>query len=215
MIKAVLFDLDGTLANTAPDLGNALNRQRIARGLSPLPLEIIRTEASAGARGLLGLGFNIKPGDAGYDLMRAEFLDFYEERLCHDTSLFPGVAELLEELDIRGLPWGIVTNKPARFTVPLLQLLGLSNRPACVVSGGDTPRSKPYPDPLLKASGVISIDPAECIYLGDDMRDVQASLAAGMEPVIAKYGYLGSVSAPESWGARYLIDRPEELLSYL
>jgi len=215
MIKAVLFDLDGTLANTAPDLRNALNRQRIARGLSPLPLETIRTEASAGARGLLGLGFNIKPGDAGYDLMRAEFLDFYEERLCHDTSLFPGVVELLEELDLRGLPWGIVTNKPARFTIPLLQLLGLSNRPACVVSGGDTPRSKPYPDPLLKASGVISIDPAECIYLGDDMRDVQASVAAGMEPVIAKYGYLGSISPPECWGAKYLIDRPEELLSYL
>jgi N-acetyl-D-muramate 6-phosphate phosphatase len=215
MIRAVLFDLDGTLAHTAPDLGYALNRQRIARGLLPLPLEIIRTEASAGARGLLGLGFNIKPGDPGYDVMRAEFLDFYAERLCRDTYLFPGVAELLEELDIRGLPWGVVTNKPARFSIPLLQELGLSNRTACIVSGGDTAHSKPHPDPLLMASNVMAIAPRDCIYLGDDMRDVQASLAAGMEPVIAKYGYLGSVSAPESWGARYLIDRPEELLSYL
>lgn len=215
MIKAVLFDLDGTLAHTAPDLGHALNRQRIARGLSPLPLEIIQIEASAGARGLLGLGFNIKPGDPGYDAMRAEFLDFYEERLCHDTSLFPGVAELLEELDTRGLPWGVVTNKPGRFAVPLMQELGLSNRSACIVSGGDTAHSKPHPDPLLKASNLMAITPGECIYLGDDMRDVQASLAAGMEPVIARYGYLGSISPPESWGARYLIDRPEELLSYL
>jgi phosphoglycolate phosphatase len=215
MIKAVLFDLDGTLANTAPDLGHALNRQRIARGLSTLPLEVVRTVASAGARGLLGLGFNIKPGDTGYDAMRVEFLDFYAERLCHETSLFPGVAELLDELEQRGLPWGIVTNKPARFTIPLMQELGLNNRPACIVSGGDTVNSKPHPEPLLTASAAIAIPPEECIYLGDDLRDVQASIAAGMEPVIAKYGYLGDVGAPESWGARYLIDRPQELLGYL
>lgn len=214
MIKAVLFDLDGTLANTAPDLGHALNRQRIARGLGALPMELIRTEASAGARGLLGLGFNIKPGDRGYDEMRAEFLDFYAEGLCHETSLFPGVAELLEQLDVLGLPWGIVTNKPARFTIPLTRELGLSARSACIVSGGDTFHSKPHPEPLLAASGAMAVAPGECIYLGDDIRDVQASLAAGIEPVIAKYGYLGSVSAPESWGAKYLIDRPQELLDY-
>ena len=215
MIKAVLFDLDGTLANTAPDLGYALNRQRIARGLSPLPLELIRTEASAGARGLLGLGFHIKPGDDGYDAMRAEFLDFYAEHLCRETSLFAGVAELLDQLDSRGLIWGIVTNKPARFSVPLMQVLGLGSRAACIISGGDTTHSKPHPEPLLTASGAIAVPPEECIYLGDDLRDVQASLAAGMEPVIAKYGYLGNVGAPETWGARYLIDRPEELLGYL
>jgi phosphoglycolate phosphatase len=215
MIKAVLFDLDGTLANTAPDLGHALNRQRVARGLSVLPLELIRTEASAGARGLLGLGFNIKPGDTEYDAMRAEFLDFYAERLCHDTSLFSGVAELLDQIEMRGLPWGIVTNKPARFTIPLIQELGLNNRAACIISGGDTPHSKPHPEPLLAASTAIAIPPEACIYLGDDLRDVQASLAAGMEPVIAKYGYLGNVGAPESWGARYLIDQPQELLGYL
>ncbi|PTR10062.1 phosphoglycolate phosphatase [Nitrosospira sp. Nsp5] len=215
MIRAVLFDLDGTLANTAPDLGHALNRQRIARGLSALPIALIRTEASAGARGLLGLGFNIKPGDTGYDAMRNEFLDFYAERLCDETSLFPGVAELLDQIEARGLPWGIVTNKPARFTLPLMRELGLNHRAACIVSGGDTTHSKPHPEPLLTASSMMAIVPAECVYLGDDYRDVQASLAAGMEPIIAKYGYLGNGHPPESWGAKYLIDHPRELLNYL
>ena len=215
MIKAVLFDLDGTLADTAPDLGHALNRQRVARGLVALPIALIRIEASAGARGLLGLGFNIRPGDSEYDALRSEFLDFYAERLCHETSLFPGVTELLDQLDDLRLPWGIVTNKPARFTIPLMQELRLGQRAACVVSGGDTPHSKPHPEPLLTASNAMDIAPGECIYLGDDIRDVQASLAAGMEPVIAKYGYLGNASPPESWGARYLINRPQELLGYL
>ena len=215
MIKAVLFDLDGTLADTAPDLGHALNRQRVARGLVALPIALIRIEASAGARGLLGLGFNIRPGDSEYDALCSEFLDFYAERLCHETSLFPGVTELLDQLDDLRLPWGIVTNKPARFTIPLMQELRLGQRAACVVSGGDTPHSKPHPEPLLTASNAMDIAPGECIYLGDDIRDVQASLAAGMEPVIAKYGYLGNASPPESWGARYLINRPQELLGYL
>lgn len=215
MIKAVFFDLDGTLADTAPDLGHALNRQRSARGLPALPLELIRTEASAGARGLLGLGFSIGPDDLGYQAMRDEFLNFYAERLCHDTRLFPGIAELLDQLDARALSWGIVTNKPARFTLPLMQLLGLSQRAACIISGGDTAHSKPHPEPLLAASSALAVAPAACIYLGDDMRDVEASLAAGMEPVIARYGYLGNSHPPESWGARYLIDHPQELLAYL
>ena len=215
MVNTVLFDFDGTLANTAPDLGRALNRQRLARGLDPVPMELIRTEASAGARGLLGLGFNIRPGDPGYDAMRTEFLDFYAEDLCRETRLFPGIEELLDELESRGLRWGIVTNKPGRFTLPLLQKLGLNTRVACVISGGDTVNSKPHPEPLLAASDALAVSPEECIYLGDDLRDVQASLAAGMEPVIARYGYLGGDSPPESWGARYLIDHPEELLGYL
>ena len=215
MIEAVLFDLDGTLADTAPDLGYALNQQRIARGLSTIPLELIRTEASAGARGLLGLGFNISPSDSDYPDMREEFLDLYAARLCHDTQLFPGVSELLDQLDIRKLPWGIVTNKPARFAKPLIHLLGLSQRVACLISGGDTAHSKPHPEPLLTASHALAVAPDTCIYLGDDMRDVEACLAAGMEPVIARYGYLGNGHPPESWGARYLIDHPRELLAYL
>ncbi|MBK6957812.1 MAG: HAD-IA family hydrolase [Nitrosomonas sp.] len=215
MIKAVLFDFDGTLADTAPDLGHALNRQRIARGLPALPIEQIRSQASAGSRGLLGLGFNIKPGDNDYESMRDEFLDFYTQRLCHDTCLFPGIDELLDHLETCSLPWGIVTNKPARFAHPLIELLGLAQRVACVICGDETTNTKPHPEPLLTASNKIAISPAHCIYLGDDIRDVQASLAAGMQPIVARYGYLGNDQPPETWGARYLIDHPKELLNYL
>ena len=215
MIKAVLFDFDGTLADTAPDLGHALNRQRIARGMPALPIEQIRPQASAGSRGLLGLGFNIKPGDSDYESMRDEFLDFYTQRLCHDTCLFPGVDELLDHLETRNLPWGIVTNKPARFAHPLIKMLGLAQRVACVICGDETTNTKPHPESLLTASNKIAISPAHCIYLGDDIRDVQASLAAGMQPIVARYGYLGNDQPPETWGARYLIDHPKELLNYL
>ena len=215
MIKAILFDFDGTLADTASDLGHALNRQRIARGLPELPIAQIRSQASAGSRGLLGLGFNIKPGDSEYESMRDEFLDFYTQRLCHDTCLFPGVDELLNQLETRNLPWGIVTNKPARFAHPLIQMLGLAQRVACVICGDETANTKPHPEPLLTASNKMAIAPANCIYLGDDIRDVQASLAADMQPIVARYGYLGNDQPPETWGARYLIDHPKELLTYL
>lgn len=213
--KAVLFDFDGTLADTAPDLGGALNRQRAHRGLAPLAPALIRATASEGARGLIALGFGLTPGDAGYAAMRSEFLDFYAEHLYDQTCLFPGVAELLDGLDARGLPWGIVTNKPARFALPLLRVLGLDMRIACIVSGGDTVHSKPHPEPLLTASRRMAVAPADCLYVGDDLRDVQASLAAGMEPVIARYGYLGNTAPPETWGARRLIDHPGELLAHL
>ncbi len=215
MIKAVLFDFDGTLADTAPDLGHALNRQRIERGLPELPIAQIRPLASAGSRGLLGLGFNIKPGDDGYESMRDEFLDFYTQRLCHDTRLFPGADKLLSHLETRNLPWGIVTNKPARFARPLIEMLGLVQRAACVICGDEITNTKPHPESLLTASNKIAIAPANCIYLGDDIRDVQASLAAGMQPIVARYGYLGNDQPPETWGAKYLIDHPEELLAYL
>ncbi|MBL8498628.1 HAD family hydrolase [Nitrosomonas sp. JL21] len=215
MIEAILFDFDGTLADTAPDLGHALNRQRIARGLPELPIAEIRPLASAGSRGLLGLGFNIKPGDDQYESMRDEFLDFYTQRLCHDTCLFPGIDELLDQLDARELPWGIVTNKPARFTHPLIKILGLTHRVGCVICGDDIVNTKPHPEPLLTASKKMAINPSHCIYLGDDIRDVQASLAAGMQPIIARYGYLGNGQPPETWGAHHLIDHPKDLLAYL
>lgn len=215
MIEAVLFDFDGTLADTAPDLGRALNRQRLARNQPPLPIEQIRTKASAGTRGLLSLGFGLKPDDPEYQAMREEFLSFYTEQLCHDTCLFPGIPELLEQLDDQAIPWGIVTNKPARFTHPLMHLLGLHARTACIISGDDTPHSKPHPEPLLTASRQISIAPDRCIYLGDDLRDVQASLAARMKPIVARYGYIGNDGPPELWGAAELIDHPEELLHYI
>ena len=215
MIKAVLFDFDGTIADTAPDLGRALNRQRAARNQPPLPIELIRTEASAGARGLLNLGFNLKPGDPEYQAMREEFLSFYTEQLCQDTRLFPGITELLEQLDNQAIPWGIVTNKPARFTQPLMHLLNLYHRAACIISGDDTPYSKPHPEPLLTACRQINTPPDCCIYLGDDIRDVQASLAAGVKPVVALYGYLGNSASPETWGAAELINHPGDLLYYV
>lgn len=215
MIKAVLFDLDGTVADTAPDLGHALNRMRLARGLDALSIALIRTEASAGSPGLLRLGFDVKPGDDDFEQMRSEFLGNYTERICHDTCLFPGMTELLDELEARQLPWGIVTNKPARFTQPLMQLLDLDKRAACIISADQASHAKPHPAPLLAASKQIAIAPAECIYLGDDHRDVAASLAAGMLPIIANYGYLGNGEPPEAWGAKYLIDCPQDLLTYL
>lgn len=215
MIEAVLFDFDGTIADTAPGLGRALNQQRIARSQPPLPIEQIRTEASGGARALLNLGFNLRPGDPDYPAMREEFLSFYTEQLYHDTRMFPGVPELLQKLEELAIPWGIVTNKPARFTHPILQQLGLHQRAACVISGDDTPHSKPHPEPLLTACHRMMVTPEHCIYLGDDLRDVQASLAAGIKPIVAMYGYLGSQSKPESWGASELIDQPEDLLRYV
>ncbi len=215
MIKAVLFDFDGTIADTAPDLGRALNRQRVARNRPPLPIELIRTVASAGARGLLELGFNLKPGDSAYQAMREEFLSLYTEQLCEDTCLFPGIAKLLDQLDSQAIPWGIVTNKPARFTRPLMHLLGLHHRAGCIISGDDTAHTKPHPEPLLTACQQINAVPDRCIYLGDDIRDVQASLAAGMKPIVALYGYLGNSAPPETWGASWLIDHPGDLLHYI
>lgn len=215
MIEAVLFDFDGTIADTAPDLGHALNRQRIARNQPPLPIELIRTQASAGARGLLNLGFSLKPSDPEYQAMREELLSFYTEQLCQDTCLFPGIIELLEQLDNRAIPWGIVTNKPARFTRPLMHLLGLHHRAACIISGDDTPYSKPHPEPLFTACREINTIPAHCIYLGDDIRDVQASLAAGMKPIVALYGYLGNCALPQTWGAAELINHPRDLLHHI
>ncbi|HBZ29649.1 MAG TPA: phosphoglycolate phosphatase [Nitrosomonas nitrosa] len=215
MIEAILFDFDGTIADTAPDLGYALNRQLIARGFSPLPIEQIRTQASAGSRGLLNLGFNLKPGDSEYETMRDEFLRFYAERLCHETRLFPGIVAVLDRLEVDHLPWGIVTNKPARFTRPLTHALGLEQRAACIISGDETTNTKPHPEPLLTACRHINVSPQNCIYVGDDIRDVKASLAAGIKPIVARYGYLGNDAPPESWGADHIIDRPEELLNYL
>ncbi len=214
MISAIFFDFDGTLADTAADLGGALNQQRINRGLEPLPIEQIRTQASAGARGLLELGFNIGPEDTNYLEMRDEFLEFYSQRLCQDTRLFSGVNALLEQLDKNDIPWGIVTNKPARYTHPLIEQLSLQ-RVACVVCGDDTTHVKPHPEPLLVACKKIDVSPSDSIYLGDDLRDVKASLAAGMTPIVARYGYLGNGQPPETWGARHIIDNPQELLAYI
>ena len=213
--RSVLFDLDGTLVDTAPDLVFALNQQRLARGMPELPIEAVRSQASSGARGLLRIGFNIEPGQSGYDAMRDEFLDIYERNLSRNTRLFPGVSALLEQVERRGLRWGIVTNKAERFTFPLLRALTLMDRAACVICGDTTPNPKPHPAPLLAAARKLGIPARQCIYVGDDERDVQAGHAAGMPVFVARYGYLGNGTPPEQWGADGFIDAPEDLLIVL
>ena len=213
--RGVLFDLDGTLADTAPDLGYALNQQRLARGMPELPIEAVRSQASSGARGLLKIGFGIEPGQSGYETLRDEFLDIYEENLARNSRLFPGVSTLLEQIERRGLRWGIVTNKSERFTFPLLRALALIERAACVICGDTTPNPKPHPAPLLAAAKKLGIPAPQCIYVGDDVRDVQAGHAAGMPVVVARYGYLGNGAPPEQWGADGFVDSPADLLGVL
>lgn len=215
MIQAVLFDLDGTLADTAADLAGALNRLRAEFRLAPLPIEITRPHTSAGARGLLKVGFDLDPADARYASMRERFLDLYEAAICVHTRLFEGMPELLAELDRRTVAWGIVTNKPSRFTEPLVRELELHLRAACVVSGDTTEKAKPAPDPLLHAARAIRLAPAECLYVGDDVRDVQGARAAGMPVIAAGWGYLGAESDPGSWGADAVLGHPAEILEFI
>lgn len=215
MIKAVLFDLDGTFADTAPDLAAALNHTRAARNLPPLPLDIVRPQASHGSRGLLRLGFGIEPDAPDYDALRDIFLDYYERNICVHTRLFPGMAELITELERRGIQWGIVTNKPHRYTVPLMQALGYAERAACLISGDTCTQAKPHPDPLLKACDLLGASPQQCLYLGDDLRDIQAANAAAMPGIIARYGYMSDDAILENWQARGSINNPMELIAHL
>ena len=210
-LRSVLFDLDGTLVDTAPDLGFALNQQRRARGMPELSIDKLRAHASSGARGLLQAGFGIRPEDSGYLELRDEFLDLYERNLSRSSALFPGVPALLDEIEDRGMTWGIVTNKAERFTFPLLRALRLLDRSACVICGDSTAFAKPHPTPLIEAMSRIRTTAAQCIYVGDDERDVQAGHAAGMSVVVVRYGYLGNGRRPEEWGADGFVDSPAEL----
>jgi phosphoglycolate phosphatase len=211
LCQAVLFDLDGTLADTAPDLAAAVNKMRHERGLEMVPLDDLRPLASAGARGLIGGAFGIGPEHPDYGSMREEFLANYEADLCIETTLFPGIDEVLDELDERGVRWGIVTNKVARLTEPLVALLGLDLRAGCVVSGDTTAHSKPHPAPLLHAARELDLPPERIVYVGDDLRDVQAGFAAGMVTVAAAYGYCGKDIPPNRWHAQHVVDSPAEL----
>ena len=215
MIRAVLFDLDGTLADTAADLAHALNRLRGEHRREPLPLESMRRYTSSGARGLLKAGFDLDPGHQDYVALRDRFLELYEQALCVHTRLFGGMMELLETLEQRGVPWGIVTNKAQRFTDPLIRELRLHTRAACVVSGDTTAKPKPAPDPLLHAADIIGTAPAACLYVGDDLRDVQGARAAGMAVVAAGWGYLGEHEDPATWGADAVLAHPAEILGFL
>ncbi len=210
MIRAVLFDLDGTFADTAPDLGRAINLMRAARKLAPVAIADARRVTSLGARGLLDIGFGINPEHTDYPAMRDEFLHLYENNLCCDTTLFPGIAELINRLEQRQIIWGIVTNKAERFAKPLLQQLGYALRAACIIGGDTTGHLKPHPAPLLAAAEIIGIAPPACLYVGDDERDIQAGHAAGMRTVAVRFGYLNG-SNPESWGADHLVSKPAEI----
>jgi 2-phosphoglycolate phosphatase len=212
--RAVLFDFDGTLADTAPDLAAAVNRMRVEQGYEPLPLERLRPFASAGARGLLQAAFRLKPDDAEYKAMRQEFLDLYAETCCGETKLFPGVAELLRELQQRDIRWGVVTNKATRFTERILGHLRL--KPDCVACGDTTPHLKPHPASLLHAAEQINLSPATCCYLGDDLRDMKAARAAGMRPIAVDWGYHHPESGgPNTWEAEAVIAYPMDLVRLL
>jgi len=211
--RALLFDLDGTLADTAPDLAGALNRMRSTRGLAPTPYELLRPVASAGARGLVGAAFGLQPGDEGYEELRIEFLNNYAEALVVESGLFDGIPVLLKTLAERGLRWGIVTNKAARFTDPLVPRIGLGEA-GCVVSGDTTAHAKPHPEPLLEAARRLSLPPHQCWYVGDDLRDIQAGHAAGMPTIAAAWGYCGNAE-PVTWEADAIAATPAHILELL
>ena len=208
--RAILFDLDGTLADTAPDLAAAVNKLRVDRGLEPTPYPILRPTASAGARGMIGAAFGLTPADEGYEALRLEWFDNYQSAMAVHSTLFDGIVGLLDGLTDAGIAWGIVTNKPARFTDPLVGLIGLAHA-GCVISGDTTPHPKPHPAPLLEAARQLNIAPEECWYVGDDLRDIEAGKAAGMKTVACSWGYCGAVE-PSLWGADMLLAHPLELL---
>ena len=211
----VFFDLDGTLADTAPDLVAATNKLLLARNLDPKPYEFLRPYASAGARGLLEGAFGIGTDHPDFIILRDEFFSNYENALLVDSKLFDDIDHLLDQMDQAKLPWGIVTNKSQRFTNPLVELMGLNQRSISTVSGDTTPHSKPHPEPILHAAKLANIDPTKSLYVGDDIRDVIAGKAAGMKTVAAAYGYCGCKEAPQDWGADYLIHTPLELLKII
>ena len=212
--QAVLFDLDGTLADTAPDLAAAVNRMRFEQGLGLLPVERLRPFASAGARGLVHAGFGIKPDDADYPALREAFLELYAERTCEQTRLFPGIGELLDQLESREIAWGLVTNKATHFTEKIVAALKL--RPDCVVCGDTTAHLKPHPASLLHAAKQLNLPCKECFYLGDDLRDMTAARAAGMRPIAVEWGYHHPDSgSPGAWDAEAIIAHPRDLLPFL
>lgn len=214
-IAAVLFDLDGTLIDSAPDLGAAADQMRVERGLPSLPLEIYRPMAGAGARGMLKLAFDMDVGDPLFEGMREEFFVNYARCMTQRTIVFSGVPELICEILHRNLTWGVVTNKSSRFTNPLTKAMPLFDSAKAIVSGDTTPYAKPHPEPLLEAARRLGVAPAQCVYVGDDERDVVAGLAAGMRTVAARYGYLGDKVNTCDWGAHAQIDSPLALLDLL
>lgn len=214
-VRAVLFDMDGTLIDSAPDLGAAADSMRLRRGLPSLPQEGYRPSAGSGARGMLHVAFGITPDHAEYGALKEEFFSVYADCLLQRTEPFHGVQHMLDLLLARGLSWGVVTNKSQRFTGPITQAMPLFASASAIVSGDTTPHAKPHPAPLLEAARRMSVSPAECIYVGDDERDILAGRAAGMGTVAARYGYLGAGANVAGWGASAEVSSPSELLNLL
>ena len=210
-IQAVLFDLDGTLIDSAPDLGAAVDQMRVDRGMTSLPLAHYRPMAGAGARGMIGLAFGFTPEHPEYDVMKEEFFRNYEACMTQRTFAFEGVVQMIDKLVAAQLPWGVVTNKSKRFAEPLTQAMPLFKSAAVVISGDTTPFAKPHPEPLFEAARRLGIEPTACVYVGDDERDIVAGHAAGMKTVAATYGYLGVQSDVQKWQAHANIQSPLEL----
>ncbi len=215
MISTILFDLDGTLIDTAPDLGYALNILLARHGKPTLTDAVIRPYASHGSIGLLGLGFGIRPQDTEFSDLREEYLNIYDDVFTRSPVLLHGIEEVLQAIESKQLKWGIVTNKPRRFTGRLIERMGLQDRAACIISGDDAPKPKPSPETLLLACKHVSVKPQSCIYVGDAERDIQAGKAAEMKTVVALFGYIDVSDRPNEWGADALIQTPAELLDLL
>ena len=213
--RAVLFDLDGTLIDSAPDLGAAADQMRTDRGMASLPLECYRPMAGAGARGMLGVAFGITPDKPEFVPLRDEFFLNYEARMLRNTQVFAGAAELVKALCARGLQWGVVTNKSVRFTEPLTRAIPLFESARVIISGDSTPFAKPHPEPLFEAARRLGVAPETCVYVGDDERDIMAGRAAGMRTVAATYGYMGEQAEVARWEADAAISSPMELLQLL
>ena len=214
-IRAVLFDLDGTLIDSAPDLGAAADKMRMDRGLPSLPDALYRPMAGAGARGMLKIAFDMTPEHPDFMAMREEFFANYEAAMTVRTYVFDGVEDVIEHIQLRQMPWGVVTNKMARFTDPLTRAMPLFASAAAIVSGDTTPHAKPHPAPLFEAAKRLGVPPEVCLYVGDDERDIVAGRAAGMATVAASYGYLGEKTDISSWGADLHVDSPNKLLQLL
>ena len=213
--RTILFDLDGTLLDTAPDLANALNTVLVENQRSPLPFDDIRPMVSHGGIALVDLGFRLERTDPAFEPLRQRLLEVYRENVSRRTLPFPGITELLDDIEQRGLNWGIVTNKPGWLTEPLLKDLDLFNRAACVVSGDTLDERKPHPAPMLHASKLANSRPEQCVYIGDAQRDIEAGNNAGMQTLVALFGYLQDEDEPRSWNASSMIEHPQDLLAWL
>lgn len=211
----VLFDLDGTLVDTAPDLGYALNTLLEQEGHEPLDHARIRPVASHGSAGLLKLGFGIEKEDPIYPALQQRFLSLYAENIARESALFIGMQQVLDGLTTNKIRWGVVTNKPSFLTMPLMDALQLTEAAACIVSADTTPFSKPHPAPMLHACELLNVKPADCIYIGDAERDIQAAHNAHMRSAVALYGYLSETDAPETWQADCMVNHPYEILQWI